>query len=263
MINTATNRISDNLSTALLDQDDLQLVRDGAPAYLLMMDGMVQGDPDNTDLLLTAARLYSTYASAFVDDEDRASRLARKGTDYARRGLCLDLPAVCQATGKPYSGFTPTLDTLTSNDVPTLYGFTSAWALQLKADGDNWHSVAEIPKIEASMQRVVELDEGFDHGGAHLVLGVLATRLPPGLGGNPDIARQHFERVIEMNQQRHLLASVLYAKHYARMMFDRDLHDSLLREVLNADPTASGLTLMNTLAQQQARELLESSDAYF
>jgi hypothetical protein len=47
------------------------------------------------------------------------------------------------------------------------------------------------------------------------------------------------------------------------LMFDRDLHDRLLNEVLEADPDVSGYVLANTLAQKQALELLSSADDYF
>ena len=59
------------------------------------------------------------------------------------------------------------------------------------------------------------------------------------------------------------MAKVFYAESYARMIFDRELHDRLLTEVLSADPQAPGLTLMNTIAQEQARALMESADDYF
>jgi hypothetical protein len=36
-----------------------------------------------------------------------------------------------------------------------------------------------------------------------------------------------------------------------------------LSEVLAADPNVSGLVLANTVAQQQAKELLAESDDYF
>ena len=46
-------------------------------------------------------------------------------------------------------------------------------------------------------------------------------------------------------------------------MFDRKLHDRLLREVLDAKTHVPGYTLMNTLAQKEARELLKSGEDYF
>jgi len=40
-------------------------------------------------------------------------------------------------------------------------------------------------------------------------------------------------------------------------------HDRLLNEVLSADPIAPGFTLMNVLAQERAKKLLESGKDYF
>jgi len=59
------------------------------------------------------------------------------------------------------------------------------------------------------------------------------------------------------------MTKVLFAKNYARLVFDRDLHDQLLNEVLEADPVATDLTLINSLAKQQAQILLDGSDDYF
>jgi hypothetical protein len=56
---------------------------------------------------------------------------------------------------------------------------------------------------------------------------------------------------------------VVYAERYARMLYDRPLHDRLLEEVLAADPDVPGLVLQNTLAQQRARLLLAEADTYF
>ena len=59
------------------------------------------------------------------------------------------------------------------------------------------------------------------------------------------------------------MTKVLLAREYARMVFDQDLHDRLLQEVIDADPDVPGLVLLNTLAQGQARILLADSDKYF
>jgi hypothetical protein len=56
---------------------------------------------------------------------------------------------------------------------------------------------------------------------------------------------------------------VLFAKYYARLVFNQALHDELLNKVLASKTEAPGLTLSNALAQQQARELLEGSNDFF
>ena len=59
------------------------------------------------------------------------------------------------------------------------------------------------------------------------------------------------------------MAKVLLASEYARLTFDRELHDRLCREVVESPAEAPGLTLSNTLAQDQALRLLATSDEYF
>jgi hypothetical protein len=113
------------------------------------------------------------------------------------------------------------------------------------------------------MQKVVELNEAYENGAAHMYLGVIATLLPPAMGGRPEIGRDHFERAIALSQGKNLMAKVVYARHYSRLVFDRELHDKLVNEVLNANPEEPGFTLINTIAQQQAKQLAASADEYF
>ena len=47
VVATAGSGVAGNLSSAIKNQDDPELVRDGAPAYLLMLDSFVEGAPDN------------------------------------------------------------------------------------------------------------------------------------------------------------------------------------------------------------------------
>ena len=113
------------------------------------------------------------------------------------------------------------------------------------------------------MQRIVALQEDYEGGMADLYLGVLASLRPPTLGGKPEEAKAHFERAITLSHGHNLMAKVMYAQYYARLLYDRPLHDQLLKDVLAANADVPGLTLLNTLAQQQARELLASADNYF
>jgi hypothetical protein len=59
------------------------------------------------------------------------------------------------------------------------------------------------------------------------------------------------------------MAKTLYAQYYARLVFDQELHDRLLNEVIGAPPEAPKLTLTNVLAQERAKALLASGKDYF
>jgi len=262
-VGQATQELAGDLTTAILNQDDPETVRDGAPAYLLMTDALIEGDPENAGLLLSGAQLYGAYASAFVKDEARRKRLALRALDYGQRALCLRRADLCAAAGEPFDAFVSALGDTGHSDLATLYGFGSAWAGWVQANSDDWRAVAEIPKITSLMERIVSLDDAYERGGPHLYLGVLATQRPATLGGQPERGRAHFERAIELSEGRDLMAKVLFADQYGRLVFDREIHDRLLGEVVEADPIAPGLTLTNTLAQARALELLAEADDYF
>ncbi len=255
--------VADSLSLAITNQNDLATVRDGEPAYLLLIDGFILNDPDNEDLLLAGARLYDTYAGIFVEDEQRASRLSSKAHGYARRALCQPYPTVCRYDKGSFDEFAREITRVKAADLPLLYGYATAWVGWIQAHSGDFRAIADLPKVELAFEQIIKLDERYDRGQAQLYLGVLRTLRPPALGGKPEVGRAHFERAIEYSDGRNLYVKVEYARRYARLIFDQELHDTLLNEVLDADPEENGLTLNNTLAQQQARQLLDSSAAYF
>jgi len=258
-----TQRLGNTLADAVVNQDDPETVRAGAPAYLLLLDGLIADSPDDRDVLLAGARLYGAYAAIFVDDKARALQMAKKARDYARRGLCADWPQVCKVESAPYDQFVPSLHEVQADGLEALYVYGTTWAGRIQADSSDWGAIADLPKVEAVMRRVVAMDEQYDNGRAQLYLAVLNTLVPPSVGGRPEVGRGFFEKAIEISDGRDLMAKVEFARRYARMVFDRPLHDRLLKEVLAADTKVPGLVLSNVLAQREAAKLLASSGDYF
>ena len=66
-----------------------------------------------------------------------------------------------------------------------------------------------------------------------------------------------------MSGGQDLGAKIAFAKGYAMLLYDRELHDRLINEVLEASPYADGLTLTNVLAQEQAQHMRAEADDYF
>ncbi len=263
LASSATNKLASDLSSAILNQDDPETVEQGMPSYLLMIDGLIEGDPHNENMLAAGSKLYASYAAAFVKDAGRAKRLSAKAREYGERALCAHDVGLCGIWERPFDEFAKSLGMLKATDVPVLYASAEAWAGWIQANSSDWNAVAGLPRVKAAMARVAELDEGYEHGEAHVYLGVIATLLPPAMGGKPEEGRAHFERAIALSGGRDLMAKVEYARRYARMVYDRPLHDRLLNEVLAADAQSPGLTLANVLAKRQAKELLSTADSYF
>jgi len=257
------DQFSRNLSAAVMENNDPQTVADGLPAYLLLLDSMIIDDPEDASMLRSAASLTSAYAGIFVKDTDRQKRLADKALNYAAKAICLHDERACKLTQQNFNDVKQLLITLDKDDLRMLYTFGAAWASWIQVNHDDWNAIAKIAQVKLIMSTVLQLDETFENSGAHLYMGVLNSLLPTALGGKPEIGKQHFEKAIDLSNNTNLMAKVLYAQHYARLIFDKQLHDKLLTEVLQAKAKAPGLTLINTLAQQQARELLNSSAEYF
>jgi len=83
------------------------------------------------------------------------------------------------------------------------------------------------------------------------------------LGGNFEAGKAYYEQALALSNGKDLSINVDYARYYARALYDRELHDQLLNDVISAEPIQEGYTLFNTLAQREAQELLDSADDYF
>jgi hypothetical protein len=255
-------KAADTLAVAILNQDDPALVESGVPAYLLLLDGLISQSPDNVALLSAGAQLFALYGSRFAPP-DRAVTLTAKARRYGERALCLAHEPACRWTGVDYARLVSELEGVGEKDLGPLYSYAVSWLSHLDATSEDWTAVAELPWVEAVLQRALALDESYENGALHGYLGILNSLRPPALGGEPEVAREHFERAIALSGGRDLSIKVEYARRYARLVFDQELHDRLLNEVVDAPVEAPLLTLFNVMARQEAQTLLASSKEYF
>ena len=260
---SSLGRVAGNtLTGAILNQDDPELVESGLPAYLLLVDGLISQRPESTGLLSAGAQLFALYGSRFAPRE-RGVTLTTKARRYGERAICLAHAPACRWSGVEYSRLVAELEDVDEKDIGPLYSYAVSWLSQLDATSEDWTAVAELPWVEAVLERTLALDETYENGAVHGYLGILNSLRPPALGGKPDVAREHFDRAIELSGGRDLSIKVEYARRYARLVFDQELHDRLLTEVLNAPVEAPLYTLFNVLAKQEAQTLLATSKEYF
>jgi hypothetical protein len=263
LMSSAASGLADNLSAAVLNQNDPETVRDGAPAYLLLLDSFLEGSPEDPALLSSAATLYATYGTVFADDPERAARLTARAHSYSTRALCNSYKASCAWPGMLFADYQQTLPGLKAKHADVVFAHGLASLAFIQAHSADYSAIALLPYSEALFERYLEINDGTDDGAVHTYLGILNTLIPPALGGDPEKGRGHFERAIEISGGRDLAAKVEFANGYARLLYERELHDLLLKEVLEADPEVPGSTLLNVLAQRQAVVLLETADDYF
>ena len=124
--------------------------------------------------------------------------------------------------------------------------------------------MAELPRVELLMKKVLKLDEGFHYGGPHLFMGVWYASRPKMAGGDLKAAQAHFLKAIELGQGKFLMANIYYADQYAKKAFDKELYISILEKVLQTPAdSVPELTLLNTVAHRKAKEMLAEADDYF
>ncbi len=259
-----TRPLFDDLTRSFMQQGDVVIAEQGTPAFLLVLDGLIEHSPKNESLLLVGAQAYSAYTAAFVGpkEPERNKRLTEKAKGYALRALSLHNKRFARVRDKPYPEFVTCLGSFRKKDVPYLFYTATSWAGWIQAHADSMDAIADLPKVQALIERVIDLDEGFYYGASHTFMGVLLTIRPPSLGGRPEEARKHFERAIELGQGKLLTTYVMYAEHYAKLVYEGELFFELLHTVLDSPAdTVPELTLVNTLAKREAAELIADARA--
>jgi len=260
----ATATLLQEVASASSKQSDLRILREGMPAYLMLMDGMIQAWPDNDQLLIAGAESYSSFASLFVEDQDEAYArvLYARGKEYALRSL--EIRGLKNPVDRSFDEFKEALRRLGKKDVPYLFWSATCWANWIRLNLDSMEALSELPKVEWMMGRVLELDEGFYYGGPHLFMGIWYASRPKMAGGDLQKAHEHFTKALELGQGKFLMAYVYYAKYYARKMMDKELFISTLQKVLETPAeTSPNLILANTVAKKEAKELLSRVGDYF
>jgi len=274
----AIDSFSNNLNKAVMSNNDSQTVMQGLPAYLILLDGFIESDPEDEDLLFASAKLMNAYAGligtqiALMEDEDefqiqilraQQKKLTDKALKRSIKAICLYDDDYCGLTNIKYAEFKKRLKDFDEDDIGILYNLGTAWVSWLQMNTDDWNATAQLPQIKLIMETVIQLDESWQHAGAHMYMGVLNSILPASLGGKPETGKKHFESAIKLTDGKNLMAKVLYAEYYARLIFNKKLHEELITEILTAKDSQNNLTLLNTLARQKARALKASAKEYF
>lgn len=255
----------DHGMAAMNRETDLELARASIPANLKMIEALLIADPGNAAYRVQAAIGFYGYALGFVepDDPERAAALYRRARDHAlaeldRAGLTQTLLAGNAAE------LQQALAKLDARAVPALFWAASAWGKWIELQLHDPARLAELPRVEALMQRSLALDETYYHGGAHVFFGVYYGGRAPMFGGDFARAARHFDRAAVLSQNQLLWVEVNRARYLFRQMGDRAAFHATLNRVLEApahsDPE---LNLANAMARRQAAALLAQEEDLF
>lgn len=245
-------------------ETDLQLAEDSMPANLSMLNGMINLHPENAQLHTFAAQAYYGLSYGFNEDNK-----PERGSDFYLRGLkhgltALELNGAKDLKNSPIANFEEQVGKMGKDNIAAMFWTASNWGKWIDMHRDDAEAIAQLARATALMQRIIELDDTFYYGGAHIYFGVYYGSRAPLLGGNFVKSRQHFDRAREITDSKLLIVDLLQAQYLARQQNDQqDFHDRLTA-ILNApDDLMPELALQNQIAKRKAALLLKKESEWF
>jgi len=277
MTTRTMGRVATDGMVAVESESDLDFANEAIPSLIKTLEVLRYGDERDRVTLTLLSKAYGTYTFGFVEERllslpegsaeyrealERANLFYSRGKDYGIAALEND-GAMKKAMKAPFPDFKRAVDGLGKKYAPALFWTAFNWANWMNLNRDDPAAVVSLPKVQAMVGRVIELDPDFYYGSAHALKGVLAVSRPEMLGGDPSLAKQELSEAMRI-APGYLMTKVLYAQYYARQTNDRPLFRTSLNEVIAADPAElSEQMLANELAQRRAGILLKQEDRLF
>ncbi len=270
--------------TAFENDGDLDLMEKAIPANIKLLEAMLANSPDDRQLITLLSRLYGSYAFGFVETrlertlylsqpsdakeqerdslKEQVNRYYEKGLDYALLALEKNVPGASDAFRK-VDAIAPYLNKLGKKEVAPLfwYGFNlGAW---VNRNLDSIRAVSRAHVARAVMERVIELDPAYNHGGAHLFLVAYFGSRPPMMGGSQQKARDHYQHVKQIAGDEYLLADLYYARFCLQQQQDREAFVNLIQRIIDHPAVDNHVALYNAIAGRRAAIYLSAVDFLF
>jgi len=283
MTRLAANSTVDVFATAAPSfekESDVELARVSGMANLKVIEGLIEVVPENTVLLELTSKSYGAYAFGFMEPQLeqmdslseeyealalRAINFYERARSYASRGLEFEVPGFIEAMDGPMDQFEAKLREVEVESASMLFWVGYNWGAMINLQLEDPSSVVDLPKVMATMNRVIELNENTYYGSAHTLLGVAKAGLPQALGGEPEAAKQHFEKARQISGGRYLMTDFLYALFYhGRANPTQDEFESVLEGIVDSeDDLFPEQRLANEIAKRRAHYWIDRADELF
>lgn len=254
-----------NFSDTVFEECDPHLARDAIPANLMLMEGLLKSDPNNGKILTLLSMGFSGYGILFIENEapERASKFYLRARGYGVRALG-DKGNALVAPGATIASVQSALMKMGAADFEALFWTAVSWNAWINLNLDKPTALSELAASRACLERILELNEDYLYGFPHILIGTTLAATPPMLGGNPQLAKAHFEKALTLGERKFFLAQYYFARYYTVRAQDKQLFFQLLDEVIQGNPKGlKDVCLINTIMQSKASELRETADDLF
>lgn len=263
--------------TTFASDNDPELVAAAVPFSLKLMESLLAEVPEHEGLLLALTSGFTQFGYAFVQPEadvleetdfaaaeqvrQRARRLYLRARDYGLRGLEVAHRGFRTNVRNDPVG---TASLCRKDEVPLLYWTAAAWGSAISLSKDDPATIAEIPQMEALIDRATALDPDWEEGAIDSFLISYEPNRQGAEGDAVSRAHEHLERAVKLSGARQAGPFVAYAEAISVQEQNVKQFDALLAQALAINPDATAEhRLVNLIMQRRARWLLAHREDLF
>lgn len=275
MILNQFDGVFDSIENVYLTDDDPQLIKESFPFNLKIIEILLDQNPDNREMLLTAMSSFSMYSFGFVMEDaekvslgdyqsgidlyKRANNLFNRALKYGLLGMELKYPEIHDWLNKREDNNPFELE-----DMSYLYWLSATIGGTVSSSQGNPKYVVDLPKVGWLLEKAMDLDEDWNNGALYSAMISYTMSRPDAVENREQLAREYFNKAVEASKNKDcslyvtLAESVCVKKQYKAEFVE------LLNYVTKFDiETAKESKLSNTMAQSRAKWLLSRIDELF
>lgn len=258
----SSSGLFNNISISIFKECDPEFAKKSLPANLKLLEGLLESDPENSEILKLLSMGFCGYSLLFIENNDpeRASSFYLRALQYGLRGLKfkgdpgdLDKDAVISLFNK-YS----------RKNADLFLWTVISWNLWIYNNLDAPSALAQIGPAELSIDKMLESDPEIFYGLPYILKATSLSARSPMYGGDYEKAKIFFEKSLNLSGGDFYLAKYFYAKHYCVGTQNRKLFTLLLNDIIEGkSETLPAICLINRGVREMAISLLDQADDFF
>lgn len=241
----------------MMQDDDVVMSRSAAFPLIRQMEVFLQSKPNDKVMLELLSQSYGQYAFGFLEEdvllnvEDSKKRVS----EFYLRGRNYGLLAMGYKEPPKLSIFEKKIKKMGNKDLSKMFWLATSWAGWINYNRDDPLAFAQVPYVQALLDRIIELNRNYENGAVLALNASLLSSKPKMLGGDPDKAKIIFEESINV-EPKYLMNKIIFAEHYCMVVGDKELYKTLLNEVIFSNEKFPEQALANALAKRRAKLLI-------
>lgn len=268
--------VFDSIEYVYLTDDDPQLVKEAFPFNLKIIEILLDQDPDNREMLLTALSSFTMYSYGFLMEDaerlsledykagkelyDRANKLFKRALQYGLRGMELEYPEFAIWLEQREIDKNPFVE----EDITYLYWFSAALGGLISSSHGNPIYVVDLPKVGWLLEKSMELDGAWNNGALYSAMISFTMSRPDAVENREQVARNYFDKAVKASSGKDCSVFVRFAESVCIKNQNKYEFIEKLNYVLNFNiESVKELRLTNTMAQSRAKWLMERIDELF